>query len=145
MLPLFRLILHQLPKPSFVLEAATMSTSSFTLAQSNPPCTVNLPSNLTEQQLLKFTAFKNWISTLQHSLSLQASKQHAFHASPYKLRKIDIQAVDYFRSERIGFIKLQAEISNDEGEKLSGAVFLRGGSVGMLVSPPPTFEFRERV
>ena len=51
------------------------------------------------------------------------------------LRKIDIQTVDYFGGERIGFVKLQAEVSNDEGEKLPGAVFLRGGSVGMLVSP----------
>jgi len=114
-----------------------MSTSSFTLPQSNPPCTVNLPSDLTEQQLLKFNAFKNWISTLQHSLSLQAAKEHTFHASPYKLRKIDVQAVDYFGVERIGFIKLQAEVSNDEGEKLPGAVFLRGGSVGMLLILQP--------
>ncbi|OCL08369.1 ADP-sugar diphosphatase [Glonium stellatum] len=114
-----------------------MSTSSFTLPQSNPPCTVNLPSSLTEQQLLNFTAFKNWISTLQHSLSLQASRGHTFHASPYKLRKIDVQAVDYFGGERIGFLKLQAEVSNDEGEKLPGAVFLRGGSVGMLLIIQP--------
>lgn len=53
------------------------------------------------------------------------------------MRKIDVQAVDYFGGERIGFLKLQAEVSNDEGEKLPGAVFLRGGSVGMLLIIQP--------
>lgn len=41
--------------------------------------------------------------------------------------------MDFFGGDRIGFIKLKAEVSNDDGEKLPGSVFLRGGSVGMLV------------
>ena len=36
----------------------------------------------------------------------------------------------------MGFIKLQAHISNDQGERLPGSVFLRGGSVGILVIAP---------
>lgn len=40
----------------------------------------------------------------------------------------------FFGGERIGFIKFKAEVSNDNGEKFPGSVFLRGGSVAMLVS-----------
>jgi len=94
---------------------------------------VNLVPELSENQLLKFPAFKQWLSTLQHTLSTQQSKTHPFRDSPYKLRKIDIQSVDFFGGNRIGFIKLKAEISNDNDEKLPGSVFLRGGSVGILV------------
>ena len=111
--------------------AATMST--FILPKSSPEVPINLTPDLSQDQLLSFPAFKTWISTLQHSLSTQAQKSHTFRSNPYKLRKIDIQSVDFFGGSRIGFVKLKAEVSNDAGEKLPGSVFLRGGSVGMMV------------
>ena len=111
--------------------AATMST--FILPKSSPEIPVNLTPDLSQDQLLSFPAFKTWISTLQHSLSAQTQKSQTFHSNPYKLRKIDIQSVDFFGGSRIGFVKLKAEVSNDAGEKLPGSVFLRGGSVGMMV------------
>lgn len=111
--------------------------STFTLPESKPEVPINLTSDLDKDQLLSFPAFKTWINTLQHSLDIQKNKAHTFHAAPYKLRKIDIQAVDYFGSKRLGFIKLKAEISNDNGEKLPGSVFLRGGSVGMMLILQP--------
>ena len=111
--------------------------STFTLPQSKPEVPVNLTSDLDKDQLLSFPAFKTWINTLQHSLEIQKDKTHTFHSAPYKLRKIDIQAVDYFGGGRVGFIKLKAEISNDNGEKLPGSVFLRGGSVGMMLILQP--------
>lgn len=49
------------------------------------------------------------------------------------LRKVDVQAVDFFGGGRLGFVKLKANVSNGSGESLPGSVFLRGGSVGMLV------------
>ena len=111
--------------------------STFTLPKSKPEIPIDLTSDLSKDQLLSFPAFKTWINTLQHSLDIQKNKSHTFHSAPYKLRKIDIQAVDYFGGERIGFIKLKAEISNDNGEKLPGSVFLRGGSVGMMLILQP--------
>ena len=111
--------------------------STFTLPESKPEVPINLTSDLDKDQLLSFPAFKTWINTLQHSLDIQKNKSHTFHAAPYKLRKIDIQAVDYFGGKRLGFIKLKAEISNDNGEKLPGSVFLRGGSVGMMLILQP--------
>jgi ADP-sugar diphosphatase len=107
--------------------------SKFILPGSSPPCTVFLPANLTEEQLFSFRPFKNWLSALQHALSLQDNDAHTFHAAPYKLRSITVQSVDFFTKERIGFMKLQSEITNDNREWLPGAVFLRGGSVAMMV------------
>lgn len=112
----------------------TRIMSTFTLPGFSPECPVHLTSDLTKEQLLSFPAFKTWSETLKHSLKQQESKDHTFHETPYKLRKIDIQSVDFFGGERIGFIKLKAEVSNDDGEKFPGSVFLRGGSVAMLVS-----------
>lgn len=107
--------------------------SSFVLPNWAPECHVNLTHDITKDQLLAFPAFKNWISTLQQSLSQQQNKDHVFNQSPYKLRKIDIQACDWFSSTKLGFVKLKAEVTNDHGEYLPGSIFLRGGSVGMLV------------
>ena len=107
--------------------------STFTLPNTSPEVSVQLTQDLQKDQLLSFPAFKNWLSTLQHSLSLQNNENHTFNAAPYKLRKINIQSVDFFGGGRIGFIKLKSEVSNDQGEKLPGSVFLRGGSVGMMV------------
>lgn len=149
------------PKP---LQIASMMTTSFTIpfsadlnnesnvakqhqreGQGQHPestsVTVNCPSEkgdtptLSRDQLLDFPAFKIWFSSLQKSLAEQRNANHEFHKSPYILRKIDIQAVDYFGGGRLGFIKMKADVSNDDGESLPGSILLRGGSVAMLVSP----------
>jgi hypothetical protein len=107
--------------------------------QSNINITVTCPptstpdNSISKDQLLTFPAFKIWLSSLQKSLAEQTSSTHEFHKSPYKLHKIDIQAVDYFGGGRLGFIKMKADVSNDSGESLPGSILLRGGSVAMLV------------
>ena len=107
------------------LKSRLAAMPTFTLPNSKPEVSVHLTSDLSQEQLLSFPAFKTWISTLQHSLSTQQRKSHTFHSAPFMLRKIEIQSVDYFGGERIGFIKLKAEVSNDNGEKLPGSVFVR--------------------
>ena len=110
--------------------------SSFTLPGDwSPPCEVHLTQDLSKEQLLSFRPFKTWIDTLAKSMKQQDAKDHTFHDTPYKLRSIKVQSVDFFGGGRIGFIKLTTEVRNDDGEKLPGSVFLRGGSVAMLVSP----------
>ena len=111
--------------------------STFTLPSVSPPVTVNLIPDLTKDQLLTFRAFRTWLNTLKQSLLSQRNSSHAFHSAPYRLRRIDIQAVDFFGGNRIGFVKLKAEVSNDNGEKLPGSVFLRGGSLGMMLILQP--------
>ena len=133
MLARLRLVIktfRSVPRQSAVYRA---TMSSFDLPNSNPTVLVKLPPEVSKDQLLSFPAFKTWIRTLQRSLSLQKNILHAFHDTPYKLRGIDVQAVDFFGGGRLGFVKLKAEVSNDNGEKLPGSVFLRGGSVCMMV------------
>ncbi|OJD23745.1 hypothetical protein ACJ73_04899 [Blastomyces percursus] len=112
--------------------------STFIIPNSTPQISVGLTPDLSQDQLLAFPPFKIWLSTLQHSLSRQANPFHEFHASPYILRHIQIQAVDFFGGDRLGFVKLKADVSNDHGEKLPGSVFLRGGSVGILLILQPS-------
>ena len=111
--------------------AAHQPMSTFQLPKTHIP--VHLTKDLTQDQLLSFRAFNTWFETLQKSLKTQEAPSHTFHGAPYELRSIEIQSVDFFGGQRIGFIKLKAEVSNEKGEKLPGSVFLRGGSVAMLV------------
>ncbi|KAK1506482.1 NUDIX domain-containing protein [Colletotrichum costaricense] len=95
---------------------------------------VELPNGLSEDQLLGFRPFNDWIKGLNNSLSLQAkSKDHPFHQDPYRLRGITVQAFDIFGSGRVGFLKVRADVKNEAGEGLPASIFLRGPSVGMLV------------
>lgn len=116
------------PFEFLLLKPSLASMSTFSLPNSESEVPVHLTSDLSQEQLLSFPAFKTWISTLQHSLSMQRNKSHTFHSAPYKLRNIEIQSVDFFGGDRIGFIKLKADVSNDRGEKLPGSVFVSLGS-----------------
>lgn len=111
-----------------------MSTSTFTLPGSDTRVNLKSTPDLCQDDLLSFPAFKTWVSTLQGSLARQRDATHEFHHDPYVLRQINIQSVDRFGGSRLGFVKLKADVSNGAGECLPGSVFLRGGSVGMLVS-----------
>ncbi|KAF2718063.1 hypothetical protein K431DRAFT_288015 [Polychaeton citri CBS 116435] len=120
----------------------TSAMSTFILPSSSPPCEIKLCNDLTQEQLLNFPAFKTWSKTLLHSLSLQhKDASHTFHKSPYSLRTITIQSVDWFGSDpqkrRLGFLKFSSTVSNDDGEYLPGSVFLRGGSLAMLLILQP--------
>ncbi|KAL4800195.1 hypothetical protein BDV19DRAFT_384556 [Aspergillus venezuelensis] len=115
-----------------------MSTSANISSSELASLPVSCPPELSKETLSQFPAFRIWYSTLQRSLSRQKHSSHEFHKDPYVLRKIDVQAVDYFGGGRLGFVKLKADVSNGGGENLPGSVFLRGGSVGMLVRTFPT-------
>lgn len=109
--------------------------STFTIPSTTT--TVSLTPDLTQDQLLSFRPFNSWLSTVQHSLSLQSSKpSHPFHNDPYKLESITVQSVDFF-GQRIGFLKFKAVIRSSSGGTLPGSVFLRGGSVAILLILEP--------
>ncbi|OAP56865.1 hypothetical protein AYL99_08977 [Fonsecaea erecta] len=121
------------------MASSTANTTTFTLPNTTPGIPITHPSTLTKDQILNFPAFKTWLSTLQRSLSLQhSSTSHPFHESPYSLRSIEIQSVDFFFGHRLGFLKLKATVANDRGESLPGSVFMRGGSVAMLIILTPS-------
>jgi 8-oxo-dGTP pyrophosphatase MutT (NUDIX family) len=117
--------------------------SSFILKDISPPVTVYLTEDITEEQLLKFTAFNNWLITLKTSLARQKFSDHVFHKTPYTLYSIKIQSVDWF-GKRIGFLKLIAEVKNENGEQLPGIAFLRGASVAVLMILRPSDSRDER-
>ncbi|KAI0428215.1 hypothetical protein F5Y09DRAFT_6769 [Xylaria sp. FL1042] len=105
-----------------------------TITLKSPAISVSLPEGFSEEQLLSFSPFNNWLKTLTNSLSLQHSNpKHPFHEDPYALRSITVQSYDLFGGKRVGFLKLQAKVTNSAGESLPGAVFLRGPSVAMLM------------
>lgn len=134
---------HTRPALSSALPSiVTMAFSTFTIPRyldhnGSATLPVSCPAELSREDLLRFPAFRIWLTTLQHSLSRQQHPSHEFSKDPYILRKIDIQSVDRFGGGRLGFLKFKAEVSNENGETLPGSVFLRGGSVGMLVSELP--------
>jgi ADP-sugar diphosphatase len=107
------------------------------------PVTLAPGLDLSKAQLLAFPAFKVWLKTLRSSLALQKKRDHSFHKTPYGLRSIHVQSVDFF-GPRIGFMKIAAEVTNDNGEKLPGIVLLRGGNVAMLIILRPTDKKDER-
>jgi ADP-sugar diphosphatase len=100
------------------------------------PVKVILPAhvNIEEDQLLSFAAFRDWISTLTENLKLQkTTADHPFRDDPYRLLSIEIQSVDFFGREKIGFLKLKATLENKAKSTLPGIAFLRGGSVAVLM------------
>jgi ADP-sugar diphosphatase len=111
--------------------------STFDLPNTTPAVPVKLTNELSKDQLLNFPAFQTWLSTLKSSLDLQRQASHPFHSTAYTLRSITIQSCDFFDGGRLGFVKLRAEVSNDDGERLPGSVLLRGGSVAMLLVLQP--------
>ncbi|KAH7378141.1 nudix hydrolase 14 [Cadophora sp. MPI-SDFR-AT-0126] len=101
-----------------------------------------LELGLTREKVLGFTAFQNWIKTLEQSLDRQSYTTHTFANDPYYLRWIQIQAFDEFEPKgvkRVFFIKLFAQVTTESGKDyLPGVVFLRGGSVAVLMIVRPT-------
>ncbi|KAL2277626.1 hypothetical protein FJTKL_15306 [Diaporthe vaccinii] len=90
--------------------------------------------DLERDQLTQWPPFKNWISTLSHSLSLQSHASHPFHSNPYQLKDITIKSYTLFKANNIGFLKLSADVSTaDAKSRLPGTIFLRGPAVAMLV------------
>lgn len=137
----------------------------------DPPVEVLLPHSITLEEFSKlltspsnpkaaftFPALDKWLSNLLHNFDLQQNEAHPFHKHPYKLRKIEVQAVDWFwrnrpgHEDKLGFMKIQAKIETDpyfhdeedntRADWIPGTVFLRGGSVAVLVSTPPRIAYR---
>jgi len=121
---------------------------SFDLPAFKPRVTVRLPKNvpkeqrISKEQLLNFPAFKTWAETINSSLSKQTEANHPSKDDPYRLISVTVQSVDYF-GKRIGFVKILADVRNSEGP-LPGIVFLRGGSVAMLMILRPSDSKNER-
>ena len=119
---------------------------SFILPDVSPQVDVTIPSNVTRDQLLAFRPFKNWLSTIQKSIAeQQTNATHPFHNDgPYWLRHIDVHSVQW-AGPRILFVLMEAMVQNPEkSQPLPGIVFLRGGSVAILMILRPEGNTDER-
>jgi len=153
--------------PSTFTRKPTLALQEFDGQDLTPSVHVYLPHNLRPREFLRlftsststskpafsFSALQNWFSKIHQNLKLQDDEDHPFHTHPYRLREIEIQAVDWFwrnkpgKEDKLGFMKILAKIETDpyvhEGEEearadwLPGAVFLRGGSVAILIIVQP--------
>ncbi|RDA88409.1 hypothetical protein CP532_5609 [Ophiocordyceps camponoti-leonardi (nom. inval.)] len=103
------------------------------MAPNSLPVRIDLPKKLMWHQLHSFNPFNEWMAKLNWSLERQKDASHPFHADPYSLRLVKIQSFDCFGGDRIGFLKVAAEVANSAGESLPGVALLRGPSVAMLV------------
>ncbi|RYP65745.1 hypothetical protein DL770_008940 [Monosporascus sp. CRB-9-2] len=97
---------------------------------------------------LEFPAFGTWLETLEKELPYQEEVGHPFHDKPYSLKSIRILSVKWWGPMRRpqGFVMMEANISNDDKppKKLPGVVFLRGGSVAVLMVLTPKDDPEER-
>jgi ADP-sugar diphosphatase len=129
--------------------ATIFTLDGFHLPHSDLAPEVYLPDGIgiNEEQLRKFHAFVTWHDTLKANLALQHTEaDHAFHAEPYSLHKIEVQSVDWFGRSKIGFVKIKSFIrsTKPKSEPLPGIAFLRGGSVAVLMILRPSDSLDER-
>ncbi|KAI8958145.1 hypothetical protein F5Y11DRAFT_337160 [Daldinia sp. FL1419] len=131
---------HQ-PTHRRIIQSEIVRRTMATITLDKPNIPVKLPEGLSEEKLLGFPPFNNWLTTLTRSLSLQHTNvTHPFHQDPYTLRGITIQSFDLFGRaphQRLAFLKLIADVKNGADETLPGSMFLRGPSVAMLVMLVP--------
>ncbi|KAF2655223.1 nudix hydrolase 14 [Lophiostoma macrostomum CBS 122681] len=108
----------------------------------------NLPIEVTEKALLDFTAFKNWISALRTNLERQATPGHTFEFDPWVLAELKVHSIHMFQTKdgpRPGFMTVEAILHrNEEPKVLDRVVFLRGGSVAVLMILRPKDSRNER-
>jgi ADP-sugar diphosphatase len=118
---------------------------TFNMEGFESPVPVTLAKNISKEQLLEFEAFVTWKNSLKANLDLQKEEDHSFHAAPYSLKSIAIYHVKWF-GKKIGFIMMEATITNDipYSKPLPGVVFLRGGSVAVLMILRPSDSIDER-
>ncbi|KAI8579663.1 hypothetical protein K450DRAFT_240916 [Umbelopsis ramanniana AG] len=75
--------------------------------------------------VFEFQPFKDWCASFDKELS---------QSKDITLNSIQIQSVDIFGNDKIGFVKFKADAELTEtGKKVPGIVFMRGGAVSVLI------------
>ncbi|EKG17141.1 hypothetical protein MPH_05595 [Macrophomina phaseolina MS6] len=99
-----------------------------------------------ENTQLEFKAFKDWRRSIRNNLERQSEPGHNFQADPWILREVKVHSVHVFANDKIGFMTIEAffERAVEEPKKLDRVVFLRGGSVAMLMILRPRDSPNER-
>jgi len=119
--------------------------STFQLSAWEPaiPVTVADGHTLDEKKLLGFPAFKNWLEALQKNLDMQTTPGHTFEKDPWRLEGVNIHSITVFANGKIGFMTIEALMRKSD-HKLERVIFLRGGSVAVLMILRPKDNRNER-
>ncbi|RHZ64137.1 hypothetical protein Glove_326g71 [Diversispora epigaea] len=103
---------------------ANIHQFSFNIGEEVIPITTKLDIDVAS--VLEFQPFKEWTSTLSKEM-LKVDKKEL------KIRNVEIQNVDYF-GLKIGFVKFKVDaIFTETGKSAPGIIFMRGGSVAVLL------------
>jgi hypothetical protein len=135
-----------------------MPTTTFQLTAWQPAIPVIVGEGVTagegidinEGSLLGFPAFKNWLKALKSNLGVQESPGHTFKHDPWRLTGVNIHHVTMFDNGNIGFMTIEALLKKDGTEperkptNLNRVIFLRGGSVAVLMILRPKESVKER-
>ncbi|KAJ1811522.1 hypothetical protein LPJ56_004287 [Coemansia sp. RSA 2599] len=111
----------------------TTTTTRLSLPRSNKTIDLVFPSSLhdlaTLEQIQCFPPLTSWLRSLDSSYI-----DHGHQADKITVEKITIQSIDVFKSGKIGFLKFHATAyQRPSGTTVPGVVFLRGGSVAVLL------------
>jgi ADP-sugar diphosphatase len=104
------------PFKSLIRYYTTTMSSTVTIASQKVPikgCSTTDELN----KVLAFQPFQEWLHAFNEQ---QESRQHEMNVN-----SIDIQNVDYFGSQKIGFVKFKADVTfKDTGKNAPGIVFM---------------------
>jgi ADP-sugar diphosphatase len=104
--------------------------------------------DIDEAKLMAYPAFKNWLNSWETNLAVQSTPGHTFELEPWKLVEVKIHTATVFGNGKIGFMTIEALLRKNDGEspgnKLDRIVFLRGGSVAVLMILRPKSTRNER-
>jgi 8-oxo-dGTP pyrophosphatase MutT (NUDIX family) len=97
----------------------TVMTSANIICQNKiVPVTSSVNSDILSKAIAS-RPFVDWLGRMNQQVNVM------------KLHNVNIQAVDMF-GPKVGFIKFVADVTDKDGDKLPGSVFMRGGSVAVL-------------
>jgi ADP-sugar diphosphatase len=124
------------------MDVDTFELSGFTPAEAT--VRVRLTKDIPSNNCSTFQPSKPGKTLSSHRLRVNTDPKHSFKDHPYTLRSVTVQSVNSFGAEKIGFVKINADVRNSKGEYLPGIAFLRGGSVAMLMILRPSDSKNER-
>lgn len=100
----------------FLRHYSTMSSSVVTIAKQKVPV-LGCASTEELDKVVTFQPFKDWVSSFSQQ---QEARQHEMN-----IDAIHVQSIDYFGSNKIGFVKFKTDVSFKEtGKKAPGIVFM---------------------
>lgn len=120
-------------------------SSTFQLTHRDPAITVNVNNgiDIDKERLMAFPAFRNWEESLDSNLKQQTTIDHTYENDPWQLLSVSIRDVTVFANGKIGFMTIEAFLKNKRN-RLERVIFLRGGSVAVLMILRPRDSRNER-